>query len=108
MLDVAVVIVSWNVRNYLANCLRSVCAEEKRSGLGLSTWVVDNASTDGSSALVADLFPRVNLINNDVNSGYGRGMYDDVSTLHGFQNQVIVQDITFDNSYVPVIEMGCC
>lgn len=71
MLDVAVIIVSWNVRNYLANCLRSVCAEEKRSGLRLSTWVVDNASTDGSPDLVADLFPHVNLIHNDVNSGYG-------------------------------------
>ena len=72
MLDVAVIIVSWNVRNYLANCLRSVCAEHRRSGLRLETWVVDNASTDGSIELVADLFPHVHLIENEQNLGYGR------------------------------------
>ena len=71
MIDVAVIIVSWNVRNYLANCLRSVCAEKKRSGLKVETWVVDNASTDGSVDLVADLFPDVRLVINDDNPGFG-------------------------------------
>jgi N-acetylglucosaminyl-diphospho-decaprenol L-rhamnosyltransferase len=71
MLDVAVIIVSWNVRNYLANCLRSVCAEKRRSGLKVETWVVDNASTDGSVDLVADLFPDVHLVINDHNPGFG-------------------------------------
>ena len=71
MLDVAVIIVSWNVRNYLANCLRSVRAEERRSGLKVGTWVVDNASTDGSIDLVADLFPDVHLVINEHNPGFG-------------------------------------
>ena len=71
MTDIAVIIVSWNVRDYLANCLRSVCAEAARSGLQVKIWVVDNASTDGSVELVADLFPDVNLIVNDRNPGFG-------------------------------------
>ncbi|MCP4426711.1 MAG: glycosyltransferase family 2 protein [Chloroflexi bacterium] len=71
MLDVAVIIVSWNTRNLLADCLRSLCVEDMRSGLDVGIWVVDNASTDGTTELVADLFPHVHLITNDHNPGFG-------------------------------------
>jgi GT2 family glycosyltransferase len=71
MLDVAVIIVSWNVRHYLANCLRSVWADLSHSGLRGEVWVVDNASTDGTVALLADLFPHVHVISNDDNPGFG-------------------------------------
>ncbi|MCP4359319.1 MAG: glycosyltransferase family 2 protein [Chloroflexi bacterium] len=71
MIDVAVIVVSWNVRDYLVKCLRSVYAEFKRSGLNGEVWVVDNASTDGTIALLGDLFPQVHLISNDRNVGFG-------------------------------------
>lgn len=70
-IDVAVIIVSWNVRDYLADCLRSVYAEFHRHGLRGGIWVVDNQSTDGSPDLVQDLFPRVHLIPNENNPGFG-------------------------------------
>lgn len=71
MIDIAVIIVSWNVRDYLANCLRSVFAEFGRSGLTGEVWVVDNASTDGTVELLEDLFPQVHLIANPHNPGFG-------------------------------------
>ncbi|MGH2537257.1 MAG: glycosyltransferase family 2 protein [Candidatus Promineifilaceae bacterium] len=71
MLDLAVIIVSWNVRDYLADCLRSVYAELERSGLRAEVWVVDNASTDGTQALLADLFPRTHVLANADNPGFG-------------------------------------
>ncbi len=71
MIDVAVVVVSWNVRDYLVKCLRSVYAEFGRSGLRGEVWVVDNASTDGTAELVENLFPQVHLIRNDDNPGFG-------------------------------------
>src|SRR5688572_2794067 len=71
MSDLAIIIVSWNVRDYLADCLRSVYADLNRSHLAGSVWVVDNASTDGSQALVSDLFPQANLISNNRNVGFG-------------------------------------
>ncbi len=71
MLDIAIIIVSWNVRDYLADCLRSVYTDLRQSGLRASTWVVDNNSTDGTAELVADLFPHVHLIQNDHNPGFG-------------------------------------
>lgn len=71
MIDVAVIIVSWNVRNYLSDCLRSVCTDLQDSTLRGRIWVVDNASTDGTVPLVQDLFPHVSVIANDTNVGFG-------------------------------------
>jgi GT2 family glycosyltransferase len=71
MLDVAVIIVSWNVRNYLRACLTSVHEELMRSGLRGEIWVVDNGSTDGTIALLTELFPQVHLIRNEANVGFG-------------------------------------
>lgn len=71
MLDVAVIIVSWNVRDYLANCLGSVYADLARSALRGKVWVIDNASTDGTVNLLADLFPQAKVIVNEENIGFG-------------------------------------
>ncbi len=73
MIDVAVIIVSWNVRKYLGNCLRSVCNDLGRSGLHGEIFVVDNASTDGTVDLLGDLFPHVHVIANEKNIGFGAG-----------------------------------
>jgi GT2 family glycosyltransferase len=70
VIDVAVIIVSWNVREYLADCLRSVCADFGRSQLQGKIIVVDNASTDGTVALLQDLFPQVHVIANEENLGF--------------------------------------
>ncbi|MCO5193943.1 MAG: glycosyltransferase family 2 protein [Anaerolineae bacterium] len=70
-LDVAVIVVSWNVRDYLADCLQSVNAELFRAGLRGKIWVVDNGSTDGTPEVLRSLFPNVALIANDGNPGFG-------------------------------------
>jgi GT2 family glycosyltransferase len=72
-LDVAIIIVSWNVRDVLSDCLRSLGNELDRSRLHGQVWVVDNASTDGTVALLADLFPQVQVIVNQHNVGFGAG-----------------------------------
>lgn len=71
MIDVAVIIVSWNVRDYLVKCLRSVYAEFRRANLKGEVWVVDNASTDGTVSLLEDLFPQAHLLVNEHNPGFG-------------------------------------
>jgi N-acetylglucosaminyl-diphospho-decaprenol L-rhamnosyltransferase len=71
MLDVAVIIVSWNVRDYLVDCLRSLHKEIIRSGLKVAVWVVDNDSTDGTVEVLRDLFPQIHLIANETNLGFG-------------------------------------
>lgn len=71
MLDIAVVIVSWNVRGYLADCLRSLFVEAANSALGIEIWVVDNASADGTVEMLEALYPQVHVIRNDGNPGFG-------------------------------------
>ena len=71
MINLAVIIVSWNARDYLANCLRSVYADLERSQLNGQVWVVDNNSTDGTQELLRDVFPSTHLITNGHNPGFG-------------------------------------
>lgn len=67
MIDVAIVIVQYNVRDLLRDCLRSVLASE---GVTYTICVVDNCSTDGSADLVVAEFPTVGLMRAPVNGGY--------------------------------------
>lgn len=69
--DLSVVIVSWNARRHLCDCLRSI--EETRGDLALETIVVDNASSDGSPEAVKEAFPGVRLIEAGSNLGFARG-----------------------------------
>lgn len=64
--DFAVVVVSYETRELLRACLESVRGERPAE-----TVVVDNASGDGSAAMVRDLFPEARLIGNADNPGFG-------------------------------------
>lgn len=65
---IAVVIVSWNTRALLESCLASLLASDDAADLDVV--VVDNASTDGSPAAVAERFPTVRLVANAANRGF--------------------------------------
>jgi GT2 family glycosyltransferase len=67
-LDVSVIIVSWNTRDILRECLRSV--HDHTKGGSFEVIVVDNASADGSAAMVRAEFPAVRLIENRDNRGF--------------------------------------
>jgi N-acetylglucosaminyl-diphospho-decaprenol L-rhamnosyltransferase len=69
---VAVAIVSWNTRDLLERCLRSL---QPYAGRGVAeVWVVDNASGDGSADLVRERFGWVKLVASDENFGFGRAV----------------------------------
>lgn len=71
----AVIIVSYNVRELLRGCLRSIDASAARTAdrLAMTTVVVDNASADGSADMVATEFPAVHLIASSENLGFTGG-----------------------------------
>ena len=66
--DLAIIIVNYNTRALLRDCLRSVFAST--GALKLAVCVVDNASSDNSADMVRDQFPQVHLIANRENVGY--------------------------------------
>jgi GT2 family glycosyltransferase len=65
--QVSVVIVNWNTRDMLRECLRSLASE---TTICHEVFLVDNASTDGSEEMVATEFPDVCLITNQDNRGF--------------------------------------
>lgn len=69
MVDLSVVIISYNTVSLLDDCLKSVFKAVKPSG-GLEVIVVDNDSKDNSVSLVKEKYPLVNLIENKTNSGF--------------------------------------
>ncbi len=73
MTDLAIVIVSWNVRDLLRDCLRSCLDDLQRSGLQGRIVVVDSASSDGTPAMVREEFGAVELIASDDNIGFVKG-----------------------------------
>lgn len=72
----SIVIVNWNTRELLAGCLESVNGDQTpvtdHRSLITETIVVDNASADGSAAMVRERFPWVQLIENGENVGFAR------------------------------------
>jgi len=70
--QVAVAVVSWNTRDLLERCLRSL-EPDAEAGVA-DVWVVDNASDDGSPDLVRERFPWVRLVASEENLGFGRAV----------------------------------
>lgn len=71
-MDVSVLIVSYNTRDKTLACLRSV--ERATRGLAYEVLVLDNASTDGSSAAIRAAFPGLALDAQRENLGFARGI----------------------------------
>lgn len=70
-MTLTVVIVSWNTKDLLRDCLLSLLAELKQVEQQAFVFVVDNASKDGSAEMVKTEFPSVKLIANKANRGFG-------------------------------------
>jgi len=71
-LDVSIIIVNWNTRSILRDCLRSVY--ERAGDIKFEVILIDNASSDGSAEMVRTEFPNATLIVNDSNRGYAGAM----------------------------------
>ncbi len=69
MEHLAVVILTWNNRDYTLACLRSL-ARQRQSH---TAYVVDNASTDDTVSMVAAEFPAVRILVNPANLGFAGG-----------------------------------
>lgn len=68
--EISVIIISYNTRELLRESLLSL--EAGMAGAPYETWVVDNASSDGTREMVTKEFPAVNLIANEENVGFAR------------------------------------
>lgn len=79
----SVIVVSWNVRDYLRDCLVSLEREASLPPESVEVIVVDNDSADGSAEMVAREFPRVIVQANRENLGFGRANNQAFRTCRG-------------------------
>jgi GT2 family glycosyltransferase len=70
MTRISVIIVSYNTRDILLDCLRSVYSSA--GNVEVEVYVVDNASTDGTVPAIRREFPQCNVIVNEKNVGFSR------------------------------------
>jgi O-antigen biosynthesis protein len=97
--DLSVIIVNYNVKEFLLNLLHSI--EKASSNISKEIIVIDNASDDGSVEVVREKFPSVKLIKNKINVGFGKANNQGLEIALGkyllFINpDCIVSEDTFD------------
>ena len=68
MIDLNIIIVSWNCKNYLLKCIRSIYLYPPRCSYKIT--IVDNGSSDGTVDAVMSDFPDVYVIKNETNLGF--------------------------------------
>jgi hypothetical protein len=73
MVDLAVIIVTWNARQLVENALQSLLVDVHANGPVTSVYVVDCASSDGTAETIEAGFPTVNLIKSEKNLGFAAG-----------------------------------
>ena len=79
--DVSVIIVNCNTRDLLAQCLQSLY--DTTSDVDFEVIVVDNASSDGSPAMLRKRFPQVQLVENRQNVGFGQANNQAIERCRG-------------------------
>src|SRR3989338_2458408 len=80
-MEISVIIVNWNTKKLLENCLRSIFRFTK--GITFEVIVVDNGSTDGSVQMVKNKFPQVKLIPNSKNLGFTKANNQGIKAARG-------------------------
>lgn len=71
MKRLSVIIVNYNVKHFIEQCLLSV--RKAMEGIDGDVWVVDNNSVDGSQQMLREKFPDIHLIESKINLGFSRG-----------------------------------
>jgi len=114
-MDLSIVIVNWNTRDMLRDCLASIPGQV---GLQAEVIVIDNASGDGSAAMVAAEFPEATLIRNTANLGFATATNQGLRVARGrhllllnsdtlVHGDVLAASVRYMDSHPDVGMMGC-
>ncbi len=115
-MDISIIIVNWNTRDILGDCLGSVYSDAPRPDC--ETIVVDNASGDGSAEMVEREFPQVRLIRNGENRGFAAANNQGIAVARGRyilllnSDTLLIEDVLrkaveFGDSHPKAAVAGC-
>lgn len=114
--DVTIVIVNWNTREILRDCLRSVY--QNAGLLDFDVIVVDNASSDGSVEMIQTEFDKVQLIANSDNRGFATANNQGIAVATGryvlllnsdtiVLDGALVKSVAFADAHPDAAVVGC-
>ena len=98
-MELSVIIVNYNVKHFLEQCLHSVLKASKN--VSTEIFVVDNNSVDGSAQLIPEKFPEVNFIANKENLGFSKANNQAIKKAQGkyillLNPDTVVEEDTFE------------
>ena len=94
---VSIVILNWNGKEHLEDCLASL---KKQTYASLELLLVDNASVDGSVEYVEGCFPMVNVLVNPENRGFGPAVNRGVEQAKGEYVLFLNNDLFLDEQCI--------
>ena len=102
-MDISIIIVSYNVKEYIISCIQSIYKHSK-SNYSFEIVVIDNNSRDGTyDSLIKD-FPKISLIKNKYNAGFSSAVNQGVKICQGKYILVLNPDTLFvEDSLVKLI-----
>ncbi len=101
-MKLSIVIVNYNVKHFLEQCLHSV--EKACKDIETEVFVVDNNSVDGSTGMIIQKFPNVKLINNKKNLGFSKANNQAMRKASGEYVLLLNPDtVVEENTFVKVL-----
>lgn len=99
-MDVSIIIVNYNTKKLLVNCLQSIFEQTK--GASFEVIVSDNGSIDGSVEMLKSDFPHILLIENNANLGFGAANNRGLSVAKGKYILYLNSDTVLMNNAVKI------
>ena len=98
-MDLSVIIVNWNTRELVLECLRAIYPSI--DAIEHEVIVVDNGSEDGSIEAIRESFPRVRVIANERNVGFARANNQAFEVATGKFFLLLNSDVEVDSTAIP-------
>src|SRR5262245_14524955 len=108
-MDLSIAIVSYNTKEVLLNCIRSI--HDHTTGIAFEVIVVDNDSQDGTVAVLKEVYPDMRVIANRDNRGFAKAVNQALAVSRGrhvllLNSDTIVKDQALTTMVAHLDEIG--